>query len=155
MALSSTAIRALDRLGIPYHLFEHPIPPTSIEEAARERGQVPNQIIRSILFRYEKGHFFLALVAGPGQISWHMLRAYLGLSRISMASKEEVLTETGYSVGTVSPFGLPHPMRILADGRVFEPEEISIGCGVHGIAIVMKSVDLLRAVGKVEIGQFC
>ncbi len=155
MSISTLATQTLDLLSVPYRLFEHPHPPESIEQAARERGQTSGQIIRSILFRYEKENFFLTLMAGPGQISWRKLRAHLSVSRISMASEGEVLAVTGYAVGMVSPLGLPCPIRILADASVFKPEEVSLGSGVRGVAIIMKSADLQRALGKIEVGQFC
>jgi Cys-tRNA(Pro)/Cys-tRNA(Cys) deacylase len=155
MPFSTSATQALDFLAIPYRVFQHAQTPGSLEQAALERGQVPSQIIRSILFRYGKDNFFLTLMAGPGQISWRRLRSHLGISRISMATEDQVLAVTGYAVGTVSPLGLPHPLRILADESVFEPEEISLGSGVRGMAIIMKSADLQRALGKVEVGQFC
>jgi len=155
MLISTPATRTLDRLSISYRIFEHPNPPESFEQAARERGQAPGQIIRSILFRYGKEIFFLTLMAGPGQISWRKLRAHLGVSRISMASEDEVQSVTGYVVGTVSPLGLSHPIRILADKSIFTPQEISLGSGVRGVAIIMKSADLQRALGKIEVGQFC
>jgi prolyl-tRNA editing enzyme YbaK/EbsC (Cys-tRNA(Pro) deacylase) len=155
MRISTPATQALDLFSVPYRIFVHPHPPISIEQAARERGQTPGQIIRSILFRYEKTNFFLTLVAGPEQISWRKLRAHLDVSRISMATECEVLTVTGYAVGTVSPLGLLLPIRILADVSVFMPEEISIGCGALGVAIIMKSADLQRFLGKIDVGQFC
>jgi Cys-tRNA(Pro)/Cys-tRNA(Cys) deacylase len=155
MPLSTPATQALDLLSIPYHLFEHPQPPESLEQAARDRGQASGQIIRSILFRFEKENFFLTLVAGPGQISWRRLRLHLGVSRISLATKDHVLVVTGCAVGSVSPLGLPHPIRILADISIFSPEEISLGSGVPGVAIIMKSADLQLALGKIEVGQFC
>jgi Cys-tRNA(Pro)/Cys-tRNA(Cys) deacylase len=147
--------RTLELLGIPFRVFEHLHPPGSLEQAARERGQAPRQIIRSILFRYEKDNFFLTLMAGPGQISWRKLRAHLNVSRISLATEGEVLAVTGYAVGSVSPLGLSHPIRILADISIFTPQEISLGSGVRGMAIIMKSVDLQRALGEIEVGQFC
>ncbi|HEX7541073.1 MAG TPA: YbaK/EbsC family protein [Anaerolineales bacterium] len=155
MPISTPATRTLDQLSISYRVFEHPYPPESLEQAARERGQAPGQIIRSILFRYKKGNFFLTLMAGPRQISWSKLRSHLGVSRISMATEDEVLAVTGYAVGTVSPLGLPRPIRILADMSAFKPEEISLGSGVRGAAIILKSTDFQRALGKVEVGQFC
>ena len=154
MTITTPAILSLDLLAIPYRLFEHPQPPSSLEDAARQRGQVPVQVIRSILFKYHKEDFFLTLIAGPGQISWRRLRAHLGISRISMATEDEVLAVTGYAVGTVSPLGLPRSLLILADASVFRPEEISIGSGVRGLAIIMKPSDLQRALGSVEIGIF-
>ena len=72
-----------------------------------------------------------------------------------MATEEEVLEVTGYAVGTVSPLGLAIPTRILADIAIFKPEEISLGSGVRGVAIIMKSADLKRALGEIEVGQFC
>jgi Cys-tRNA(Pro) deacylase len=154
MPVSTPATQTLDRLSIPYRVFEHPHPPGSLEQAARERGQEPGQVVRSILFRHEQEAFIMVLMAGPGQISWKRVRAHLGVSRLSMANETEVREVTGCQIGTVSPFGLPSPILILADNSVFEPEEISIGCGVRGAAIIMKSSDLQRALGEVEIGLF-
>ena len=154
MIPATPATRSLDLLGIPYRLFEHVQPPASLEEAAHQRGQVPDQVVRSILFKCHGQDFFLALMAGPGQISWRKLRKHLGVSRISMASEKEVLAVTGYAVGAVSPLGLPQPLRILADACVFHPEQISLGSGVRGVAIIMKPSDLQRALGNMEIGAF-
>ena len=96
----------------------------------------------------------MVLMAGPTQVSWPALRSYLGQSRLTMASEAEVLAATGYRPGAVSPFGLPAPLRILADANVFAPEEISIGSGERGVTIIMKSADLRRGLGEVEIGRF-
>ncbi|MGA2503372.1 MAG: YbaK/EbsC family protein [Anaerolineales bacterium] len=155
MSASTPATRALDVLSIPYRVFEHTHPPESLEEAANERGQSPDQIIRSILFRYQKGNFFLTLAAGPRQVSWRKLRAHLGVSRVSMANEDEVLAVTGYAVGTVSPLGLARPIPILADSGIFIQDEVSLGSGVRGVAIIMKSEDLRLSLGKIELGQFC
>jgi Cys-tRNA(Pro)/Cys-tRNA(Cys) deacylase len=154
MTVATPATRSLELLGISYRIFEHPQPPTSLEDAAGQRGQAPEQVIRSILFKCHKEDFFLTLMAGPGQISWRKLRRHMGVSRISMATEEEVLVVTGYPVGAVSPLGLPRPLRILADASVFRLQEISLGSGVRGVAIIMTSADLQQALGKVEIGIF-
>jgi Cys-tRNA(Pro) deacylase len=154
MPNSNPAARALDLLGIPYRLFEHIQPPKSLEEAAHQRGQSPAQIVRSILFRLSERQYIMALMAGPGQNSWKYLRTFLGTSRLSMASEAEVLAATGFVRGAVTPLRLPHPMRILADESVFEPEEISIGSGVRGIAIILKPTDLQGALSQLEIGKF-
>jgi Cys-tRNA(Pro)/Cys-tRNA(Cys) deacylase len=155
MPVSTRATEALDQLSIPYRVFEHIHHPGSLEEAARERGQSPGQVIRSILFRYQKEKFFLVLSAGPGQISWRNLRAHMGISRISMATEAEVLAVTGYKVGTVSPLGMSQSILILADTSIFTPEEVSLGSGLRGVAIILKSSDLKRALGNIEVGQFC
>jgi Cys-tRNA(Pro) deacylase len=154
VTITSAATRALDLLAIPYQIFEHASPPASLEQAAAERGQEPGQIVRSILFRHEQEYFVMVLVAGPGQIAWKRVRAHLGVTRLSMATESEVRAATGYEIGAVNPLGLARPVRILADVGVFKPEEISIGSGVRGAAIIMKSADLQRTLGNIEIGIF-
>jgi Cys-tRNA(Pro)/Cys-tRNA(Cys) deacylase len=148
------AALALDGMGIPYRVFRHSGPVDSLEQAARERGQQPEQVIRSIVFRLGEGEFIMVLAAGPAQLSWPALRAYLGLSRITMASPAEVLSATGYRVGAVSPFGLPAPLRTLADEPVFSPDEVSLGSGVRGVALILRRDDLRRALGEIELGNF-
>lgn len=147
--------RHLDQLGISYCFFRHPGPVNSLEQAARERGQRPEQIIRSILFRLSQDAFILVLVAGPNQISWPALRQYLGVHRITLATPEEILRITGYEIGAVSPFGLNSTIRILADECVFVEEEISIGSGVRGSTIILRNCDLRKALPELEIGHFC
>ena len=154
MPIATPATRALDLLNLPYRLFKHSRLPASLEEAARQRGEDPAQVIRSILFRLQPEVFVMVLTAGPGQISWKRVRAHLAVSRLSMATETEVHQFTGYETGTVNPLGLPHPIRILVDESVFQPDEISIGCGVRGAAIILRSADLREALGQVEIGIF-
>jgi Cys-tRNA(Pro)/Cys-tRNA(Cys) deacylase len=148
---SSPVTQTLDTLDIPYRIFSHPGPIKSLEQAARERGQEPGQVVRSLLFRLSADNFVMALMAGPEQVDWKTLRRTLGEKRLTTAGEEEMLHVTGYPRGAVSPLGLPQPLRILADPSVFEAEEISIGSGVRGVTVILKSADLHRALPQVEI----
>jgi Cys-tRNA(Pro)/Cys-tRNA(Cys) deacylase len=151
---SSAVTRFLDENGIPYRFFRHPGVVRSIEQAARERGHRPEQIIRSIVFRISRGGFVMVLVAGEKQVSWPALRKHLGTSRISMATEAEVLQITGYPIGAVSPFGTAQPLRILVDQSAFQEGEISIGSGIRYTTVIMQREDFLHALGQVEVGNF-
>ncbi len=141
----------LQRLGIPHRVFRHPGVVTSLEQAASERGQRSGQVVRSILFRLGDDEFVMALVAGPAQISWKRLRQYLGRTRLTMASEAEVLERTGYQIGTVSPFWLPKPMRVLIDTGVLQEPEVSIGSGIRNTGIILTSAELRRGLPKAEV----
>jgi len=141
---------ALENLNVPHRVFVHPGPVNSLEQAARERGQRPEQVLRSILFRVSEDEYVMGLVAGPAQISWKALRSYLGQSRLTMASEEEVLAITGYPIGAVSPFGTIRPLRVLVDPGIFLEEEVSIGSGLRGTTIILKSADLRQALGEFD-----
>jgi len=142
---------ALEKLGVPHKIFRHVEPVHSLEQAASDRGQRPSQVVRSILFRISEDEFIMALVAGPAQISWKTLRKHLGRSRVSMATEDEVLAVTGYRIGTVGPFGLPNPLKVLIDASVMREENVSIGSGMRNTAVILKSADLHRALPDAEV----
>ena len=142
---------ALDSLGIEHRVFLHEGSVTSFEQAARERGQRPAQVVRSILFQVKPGEFVMVLMAGPAQVDWKKFRQIVKRSRVRMATEEEVLEVTGYRIGTVSPFGVKNQVRMMIDASVLKEAEVSIGSGVRNMAIILKSADLRRALGDVEI----
>lgn len=142
--------RELAATGVPFREFRHPGPIHSLEQAAEERGQRPEQVVRSILFRLAENDYLMVLVAGPRQVDWKALRRYVGQSRLTMASAEEVLAVTGYEIGAVSPFGLPRPLRVLLDESVTRETEVSIGSGTRGTTVILQTSDLVRALSEVE-----
>jgi Cys-tRNA(Pro)/Cys-tRNA(Cys) deacylase len=142
---------ALEMMKIPHHIFHHNQPVHSLEQAAVDRNQRPAQIVRSILFQIRDGEFVMVLMAGPDQIDWKKLRQLVKRSRIRMATEEEVLEVTGYQVGAVSPFGMKKQIRLMIDASVLAEEEVSIGSGIRNTAIIMKSADVQRVLGDVEV----
>lgn len=142
---------ALEKLNIPHRVFHHQKPLLSFEQAAEERDQRPEQIVRSILFQIRPEEFVMVLVAGHDQVDWRKLRQLVGRSRVRMATEEEVLEVTGFRVGTVSPFGLKNQVRVLIDESVLQEEEVSTGSGVRNMAILLKSKDLRQALPEGEI----
>jgi Cys-tRNA(Pro) deacylase len=151
---ASPVAAALEGLALPYRLFTHAGPVNSLQQAAAERGQRPEQVVRSILFRLDQETFAMVLVAGGAQVSWRTLRRHLGQSRLTMASEEEVLAVTGYRTGAVSPLGLPQPLPIYIDDGVMAEEEVSIGSGLRGTTVILRSADLLAALPEAQVGRF-
>ena len=142
---------ALDQLGIPHRIFRHETPVDSFEQAASDRNQRPEQVVRSILFQVRSEEFVMVLMAGREQVDWRKLRKLVGRSRVRMATEDEVVEVTGYHIGTVSPFGVKRQVRVLIDPSVLREEVISLGSGVSNTAIILKSADLHRALEGAEI----
>lgn len=146
--------QALSELSIPHRIFRHPGPVRSLEQAAEERGQRPEQVVRSLLFRISAGNFVMVLVAGSQQVDWRALRSELNETRLTTASREEVLQVTGYELGAVAPFGTPQAIPVLVDESVRGPQELSIGSGIRGVTIILKRDDLLRSLRSLPDVQF-
>jgi prolyl-tRNA editing enzyme YbaK/EbsC (Cys-tRNA(Pro) deacylase) len=73
---------------------------------------------------------------------------------MTMANEEELLQSTGYQPGTVNPYGLPRPMRVLVDRRILDLPEVSLGSGKRGLAIMMNPQDMLDAIDRYELVDF-
>ncbi len=142
---STPVTQALESLGVPHRLHVHAAPVRSLDQAARERGLTPGQIVRSLVFRLEDRGFILVLVAGPARIAWPRLRRLLGVSRITTATPEEVLDVTGYEPGAVSPYGLRREVRILADRSLQAHDMLSIGAGIRNAGVVLARENLERS----------
>ncbi len=141
----------LQEQQIPYRVFIHSQPPQDLAQAAAERGQQITQVIRTLLFRTAEDGFVVVLIPGGYHVHWPTLRHYLGHRRVTLASDEEVLRITGYVPGSVSPLGLPPHLRVLVDPGVFVPEEVSLGSGQLGKALILRRDDLIAALGKFEL----
>lgn len=151
---STPVAEALAELNIAHRIFRHPGPVRSLEQAAEERGQQPEQVVRSLLFRLSADQFVMVLIAGSQQVDWRALRKHLDESRLTTASREEVLRVTGYELGAVAPFALPQPVPVLVDESVLAPDELSIGSGVRGVTIILQREELLRALRSLEDVRF-
>jgi Cys-tRNA(Pro)/Cys-tRNA(Cys) deacylase len=149
----SPAEEHIRQLGIPYRLHRHDHPVRSLAQAAEERGLRQEQIVRSLVFRLEDGSFILVLMPGPSQVAWSKLRHFLGVSRITTADADDVVRATGYRPGTVSPFGLAQPLRLLADERLRELDDVSVGAGIQDAGLILRSSDLIAALSP-TFGDF-
>ncbi len=149
-SLDTPAVQYLSQSGVAFRIFHHLSAIRSLRQAAEERGQSANQIVRSILFRLSTGDFVMVLMAGESQISWKALRAHLGERRLTLATPQEVIEQTGYEIGAVTPFGLRRPLRILADPSLFVPPEISLGSGQKGYAVLLQPGMLKNLIENLE-----
>lgn len=59
------------------------------------------------------------------------IRKHLGLRKISFASMEDAVAETGMAYGGIGPIGLPADWRLLVDTAVRERPWIVIGSGLR------------------------
>ena len=71
-------------------------------------------IVKSLLFK-AKDSFTLCLVAGDKRCSLNKLKKIKSEKDVSMASPEEVKTQTGYTIGGVSPLGHLNKVEIFID----------------------------------------
>ena len=84
------------------------------KDAATALGCNVGAIVKSLLFKTEDS-FILCLVSGDKRCSLTKLKKITNKKNISMASPKEVKTQTGYTIGGVSPLGHLNKIEILID----------------------------------------
>ena len=84
------------------------------QDAATVLGCDVGAIIKSLLFKNED-NFILCLVSGDKRCSLSKLKEINNKKDISMASPEDVKTQTGYTIGSVSPVGHLNNIEIFID----------------------------------------
>ena len=84
------------------------------QDAAKALDCNVGAIVKSLLFR-TGDDFILCLVAGDKRCSLNKLKKLKDKKDILMASPKEVKTQTGYTIGGVSPIGHINNIEIIID----------------------------------------
>ncbi|MGF1680774.1 aminoacyl-tRNA deacylase [Photobacterium minamisatsumaniensis] len=133
----------LQEEGVEYRLLPHTQPAKTVEEAARERGVDPQQMVKSILLRDMGGFHVLACVPGPAQVDPKKVRAMFGCSRMTCADASDVEKVTGLVIGTVAPIGLKRPLPVIFDHQITKHQRVNISSGDRMAGIELETDDLL------------
>ena len=107
-------------------------------------------IVKSLLFKTGDG-FILCLVAGDKRCSLNKLKKIKNKKDISMASPENVKTQTGYTIGGVSPVGHLNKIEIFIDNSLERFNELFAAAGHPNCVFKINFKDIQKITnGKVE-----
>ena len=107
-------------------------------------------IIKSLLFK-TKDNFTLCLVAGDKRCSLNKLKKIKNEKDVSMASPEEVKTQTGYTIGGVSPIGHINKIEIIIDNSLKRFNELFAAAGHPNCVFKIDFMNIQKITnGKVE-----
>lgn len=120
---------------------------SSAEESAAFQGIALEQLVRTIVVRRGEDDYLFVLVPGGRRFDWPKLRAFLGVSRLSLPDADEAQRATGYARGAITPFGSIRPWPVIADESMVERELVAIGGGAWGVNVHIAPADLVAATG--------
>jgi prolyl-tRNA editing enzyme YbaK/EbsC (Cys-tRNA(Pro) deacylase) len=144
---AASVAAALEELDLPYRVLTHDTPVRSLAEAAAARGVEVVDVVKTLVVRRGEDDYLFVLVPGGRQISWPKLRGLLGVSRMSMPPADEAFAATGFERGTITPIGSTHRWPVVADLVLASRGEVTLGSGVHEVAIGVDALSLLEKVG--------
>jgi len=103
-------------------------------------------IVKSLLLRTEKG-FILCLVSGDKRCSLNKIKKIINLKDVSMANADEVKSQTGFSIGGVSPIAHIKKIPILIDLSLSRFENVYAAAG-HPYSIFKITYEQLIKITK-------
>ena len=107
-------------------------------------------IVKSLLFKTDDG-FILCLIAGDKRCSLNKLKQIKNKEDISMAPPEDVKTQTGYTIGGVSPVGHLDKIEIFIDKSLERFNNLFAAAGHPNCVFKINFNDIQKITnGKVE-----
>jgi prolyl-tRNA synthetase len=132
----------------------------TIDDLITQHG-IPEERCAKALVYIADGEPVLVLLRGNDELNEAKLQAVLGTAALRPATPEELRQYTGASAGSIGPIGLPTPMRIIADERLRDANELVSGAnadGYHYRHIDLRRdcrIDLYADVRTVQPGEPC
>ena len=100
---------------------------TALDAAASLNCEV-GAIVKSLLLRTDDS-FILCLVSGYKRCSLNKIKKILKKKDVSMANAEQVKSQTGFSIGGVSPVAHLEKIEILIDSSLSKYENVYAAAG--------------------------
>ena len=97
-------------------------------DAANSLNCEVGAIVKSLLIKTEND-FLLCLVSGDKRCSLNKLKKISEKKNVRMASADEVKTQTGYTIGGVSPVGHINKIQIFIDNSLSRFKDIFAAAG--------------------------
>lgn len=121
-------------------------PSRSMAEHEAKLGVTAGSLCKTLVVRRAEDDHVLVVVPGGRRMDWPKVRAALGVSRASMARREDVAAVTGYVPGTVTVLGTTTPLPVLVDQVAAALPRLAIGSGHPGASLLVDTASLLAAV---------
>ena len=106
-------------------------------------------IVKSLLLRTEH-NFILCLVAGDKRCSLNKVKKKLNMKDVSMADAEQVKSQTGFSIGGVSPIAHLNKNKILIDTSLSRYEHVYAAAGHPNTIFKISYKQLIKLTEGIE-----
>ena len=127
-----------------------------LEQTARTAKEAANAlkcevgaIVKSLVFKAEDS-FLLCLVAGDKRCSLNKIKKILNKKDVCMADAVQVKSQTGFSIGGVSPIAHLNNLKILVDSSLSRFNNVFAAAGHPNCVFKITYLDLIKITNGTE-----
>lgn len=149
---------------LPSHLFleSHQIPysiaifppstPKGASNVAFALGLKEQQTVKTLIFYTDKDECILVMVGGDKNVISGHLKKAVGTRDIRLANPEQVMSITGYQIGSIPPFSWQtEGFRSFLDSELAREDILAVGAGIWGNEILITPANLLKASSAIVV----
>ena len=142
---------ALAHHGLPAQVIVLEALATTAQMAAEALGIEVGRIVKSLLFvGAETGSPYLLLVSGDNRVHERRVGRIIG-EKLERSDADFVKHHTGFSIGGVSPYGHPAPLKTYVDQHLFGFGTVWAAAGNPRSVFEIAPADLERTTGAARI----
>lgn len=134
----------LARESVNAQLIDLRVPMKTADAAAQQLGVPVGGIFKSLVFSTDSGEVLVAVLPGDKRVDFKAVARVAGCAKVSFASSEVALRETGYPPGGTPPLGYPRPLRVFVDEALLQYAEGYGGGGRPELLLRIQPQELLR-----------
>ncbi len=142
-------IAYLDANHVPYRLIDHE-PEGRTEIISAMRGNQIAQAAKCIILMVKIGkkvtRYILAVIPGHARVDMNAVKALLGGTYASFASKDIAERLAGSVAGTVLPFSFDPELELMVDPSLLENDDIYFNAARLDRSMVLKASDYVNLV---------
>jgi Cys-tRNA(Pro) deacylase len=155
-------MRVLDEKGIQYEVLLQSSKQHTAEGVAKDLNIPVAQVLKAMLVQCSTrpgdagSPFILVVIPGDRRLSLKKIGAALADKKVQLASQRDVERVTGYQVGSVSVLGFRREdVPGFVDQHVLALKQVVISAGRPDVGLTLRSADLVQAIARSQMGDFC
>ncbi|KKU91974.1 MAG: aspartyl-tRNA synthetase, nondiscriminating aspartyl-tRNA synthetase [Candidatus Amesbacteria bacterium GW2011_GWC1_48_10] len=141
----------LDAAGVHYKSLDHD-PVFTSADSARIRGTQIQQGAKALVMFADKSPI-LVVISASLKADTKLLKQFLQVKDLRMATAAEVNQLTGLETGCIPPFGSVLGLKTYQDKSLSQNDEIAFNAGLHTRSIIMKYEDF-NNIEHPQVGEF-
>lgn len=135
--------KELKDMGIKFELIKLTQAVHSVRDVQIACDCEASEVIKTLVFIGSNP--IVVIMPGDKKANITKIEKITGEQNLRMAKPEEVMNITGYSVGSVSPFGINPNIKKIADNLILKLPSLFLGSGKNDVLIKISQSEFVKS----------
>ncbi|MDC7245856.1 MAG: Cys-tRNA(Pro) deacylase [Sphaerochaetaceae bacterium] len=150
----TNAVRLLERLNLPFSLFEYQVDDSDVsaKAVAQKNGLDLDRVFKTLVLRGSSGSIFVCVIPGECTVDLKKAARAAGEKKAELIGVKELLSLTGYIRGGCSPLCMKKEYPTYIDETCQLYDRIYVSAGMRGLQLLI-SPEILIEVAHAHVAD--